>query len=132
MTRPAFLVTLAVAGSLGMVAPAASDAPAVDHLDCSASYQALTLALPYLPGILLMPNIARRSGHARRVYFEEANPISRPAVRREAERRAAVLDAAFDAGEITLDMLVEQAHRCDAAYGLDPTPVSLHDLQRTP
>ena len=111
--------------------PATSAAAAsqeLQHLDCAGNYAALSIALPYLPGIILMFKIAPRSGYAQRMYIIEAKPISKRAVRDEAERRKTLIMAALEAGETTLGELVATAHACDAMYGLEPVPVTLDDM----
>lgn len=120
---------LAAALTLGPVTPAAAQAPALNpHLDCAGTYSALSLALPYLPGVFLMFRIAPRSGRAQSAYIREANPVSHRAVREASERRKHELLAQIADGTLTLDELIRRARDCDARYGLDPVPVSLDDV----
>ena len=109
---------------------ASGDIAKPDHLDCAGNYSALSLALPYLPGVFLMFKIAPRSGYAQNIYVREVKPISKRAVRIEANRRKREIMAAFEAGEITLQDIVAKVHACDAYYGLDPAPTTLDDLLR--
>ena len=118
---------LAAALTLGTAPPAAAQA-LNPHLDCAGTYSALSLALPYLPGVFLMFRIAPRSGRAQSAYIREANPVSRRAVSQAAERRKhELLDQIAD-GSLTLDELILRARACDARYGLDPVPVTLDDV----
>jgi len=130
LRKPAFALILIVA--LAAV-PARADIPVPDDLDCAGTYGALSLALPYLPGIFLMFAIAPRSGHAQRQYRRTTPPdqqLPRPAVVAEIERRKRAILDSFNAGAVTLAQITAAAHACDARYGLDPVPVSLDDVFR--
>ena len=129
--RMALLSAIAIALVLpSSKVQASADQPAPDHRDCAGIYSALSLALPYLPGIFLMFKIAPRSGYAQHMYNLEAKPISKRAVRMEAERRKTEMLSALENGAITLEQLIAQAHACDALYGHDPVPITLEDLLR--
>jgi len=124
---------VAALAAVTVAAPARADIPAPDHLDCAANYAALSLALPYLPGIFLMFSIAPRSGQAQRIYRQTTPPdeqLPRRAVIAEVERRKQAIMAAWRAEEVTLDEIIATAYACDAHHGLDPVPVSLDDVLR--
>src|SRR5690606_16273852 len=109
---------------------ASGDIAKPDHRDCAASYAALSLALPYLPGIILMFKIAPRSGYAQSAYNREVKPLSKYVVREEVDRRKKQIMTAFEAGEITVQDIIAEVHTCDAHYGHDPAPTTLDDLLR--
>lgn len=123
-------ITVALFGAQPLPAQDAAEREAPGHLDCAAGYAAVSLALPYLPGIFLMFSIAPRSGHAQSAYIREANPVSPRAVRLEAERRKSEIMAAFEAGDVTLDELIARARACDRQYGFEPIPATLDDILR--
>ena len=111
--------------------PAETISPvALDNRDCAGAYGALSVALPYLPGIFLMFENAPRSGIAVKAFFTEDGALSLRAARRAGEQRTQAMLAAFRAGELSLEQLIELAHACDAKYGLDPVPVTFDELLR--
>lgn len=130
-TLARFAAALALGSMVvGSAAVAAEQDGKLDHLDCAGVYGALSLALPYLPGVFLMFKIAPRSGHAISVHNREVKPVSKYVVRWEAERRKKLFLAAIEAGEMTLEELIDRARACDALYGHEPVPINLDDLLR--
>lgn len=132
--KPPFPAVLsATLAALAVAVPLRAEIPATDHLDCAANYGALSLALPYLPGIFLMFAIAPRTGQAQRIYHQTTPPdeqLPRNAVIAETERRKQAIMAAFREGTITLEEIIATAHACDDRYGFDHAPLSLDDMLR--
>jgi hypothetical protein len=119
------------AQSVGRTAPDSvgrSDRVEPDHLDCAAHYGALSLALPYLPGVVLMFRIAPRASYAWRAYRESTPAqlvLPRRGINAEVERRKQAIMAAHEAGQVTLQAIIDTVHLCDARYGLAPSPIRL-------
>lgn len=119
------------AQSEGQIAPypvGQSDRVEPDHLDCAAHYGALSLALPYLPGVFLMFRIAPRASYAWRAYLDSTPPhlvLPRRGIRAEVERRKQAIMAAHEAEQVSLQEIIDTVHLCDARYGLAPSPIRL-------
>ncbi|RUT31403.1 hypothetical protein EMQ25_11175 [Arsenicitalea aurantiaca] len=100
------------------------------HLDCAATYRALSVGLPYLPGIFVMFTAAPRSGQAQGTYSKTTPRDQRlegDALREEINRRYAARMAMLAADPAEIDKIIADTHACDALYGHEPVWLDLED-----